>query len=297
MFGGRASELLLVCQRARRVALRRALFWSACFGLAMCGSAVLAQANLDPSTSEPTAATTEATADSASLGSEFWEAMSGGKLDGYARFRFEQVDDNQLPAVRHAYASTLRTTFGYGTRLFRNVGLYAQVENVHRLGDTLYNDGGGNGITQRGVVVDPEGTELQQAFVRFRGIPRTQVLLGRQEIEHRAAPQNRFVGAIPWQQNWQSFDGARVISDYVPGLKTDYSFVNRANRIFGDNNPLPDRSHFDLNGHLLNVSYSGIPYSTLEGYAYVLDFDSNLAATHRFPRRAGRDGVRVLWCG
>lgn len=172
--------------------------------------------------SAPAAETTEEV--SASLGSEFWEAMTSGKLDGYARYRFEEVDDNQLPAIKHAYASTLRTTFGYGSRLFRNVGFYAQVENVHWLGDTLYNDGGGNGITKRAVVVDPEGTELQQALLRFRGIPRTQVLLGRQEIEHRAAPLNRYVGAIPWRQNWQSLDGVRVISDFVPALKADYSF-------------------------------------------------------------------------
>ena len=216
---------------------------------------------------------------SSSPAREFWEAAVEGKVDVYARYRFEAVDDDQLPFVRHGYASTMRTAVGYTTQLFHDFGIYAQMEDVRVIGETRYADGGSHTVKRRATVVDPEGTELQQAFLRYRGIPRTQVMIGRQEIEHRAAPLNRFVGAIPWRQNWQSFNGIRVVSDYLPALKADYAFVTKVNRIFGQHNPTPDRSNYDLNGHFLTLTYSGIPYSTLEGYAYLMDFNSNVAGT------------------
>ena len=215
----------------------------------------------------------------ASLSAEFWDALAGGKIDFYARYRFEQVEDDQLPVLRNAHANTLRTTLGYSTQLFHDFGAYVQLEDVRVIGDARYNDGGSNGIVNRAVVVDPEGTEVQQALLRYRGIPRTQLMIGRQDIEHRAAPLNRYVGAVPWRQNWQSFDGIRVTSDYLPAFKADYSHIWNVNRIFGEANPIADRSDYDVGGHLLSVTYSGVPYSTLEGYAYLLNFDSNAAAT------------------
>ncbi len=215
----------------------------------------------------------------AALGAEFWDALVGGKVDVFARYRFEQVEDDQLPVVRNAHANTLHTTIGYGTQLFHDFGAYVQLEDVRVIGDARYNDGGSNGITNRATVVDPEGTEVQQALLRYRGIPRTQVMLGRQDIEHRGAPLNRYIGAVPWRQNWQSFDGVRVTSDYLPAFKADYSHVWNVDRIFGEDNPIADRSDYDVSGHLLSLTYSGIPYSTLEGYAYLLNFDSNTAAT------------------
>lgn len=210
---------------------------------------------------------------------ELWQALTAGRFDFSARLRSETVDDEQLPSVRDASAQTLRSTLGYATGLFRDFGAYVQVEGVYGIGDERYNDGGSNGITNRAVVVDPKGTELQQAYLRWRGLPRTQVFVGRQEIEHRAAPLNRYVGAVPWRQNWQSYDAVRVTSDYIPATRIDYAHVWNVNRIFGEDNPLVDRSDFDLDGDLLSVSYSGIAYSTLEAYAYLLDFDSNLGGT------------------
>ncbi len=210
---------------------------------------------------------------------EFWNALTNGRVDFSTRLRSEQVDDDQAPRVRQAQANTLRTTLGYATGLFHDVGAYVQLEDVRAVGGDDYNDGGGNGVTDRAVVVDPEGTELQQAYLRYRGLPRTQVLLGRQELEHRAAPLNRFVGVVPWRQNWQSYDAARVLTDALPAMRVDYAYVWNVNRIFGEDNPISDRRDFDLDGHLLSATWSGIPYSTLEGYAYLLDFDSNLGAT------------------
>ena len=215
----------------------------------------------------------------ASAEDDLWSAITGGKPDLFVRYRFENVEDSQRPLVQDAYANTVRTALGYSTGLFHDIGAYAQFEDVRVLGDDDFNDGGQNGHTSRALVVDPQGTELQQANLRYRGIQKTQIWLGRQEIEHRQAPLHRFVGNVPWRQNWQSFDGLRITNDSLPALHVDYAFVWDVNRIFGEDNPLPDRAHFHLDGHLIDLTYRGLPGITLEPYAYLLAFDSPLLAT------------------
>ncbi len=210
---------------------------------------------------------------------DLWDAVHGGKPDLYMRYRFETVTDEQVPRVRDAYANTLRTALGYSTGLFHGFGAYVQLEDVRVLGNELFNDGGGNGITTRALVVDPEGTELNQANLRYRGLPRTTVTLGRQEIEHRLAPLHRYVGNILWRQNWQSFDALRVVNDSIPATHIDYAYIWNVNRIFGEDNPLTDRSDYGSNSHAISITYGGFTLGKLEAYAYLLDFNSQLLAT------------------
>ncbi len=211
---------------------------------------------------------------------DLWRALTGGKPDLYLRYRFENVDDGQQPKLADAYANTLRSALGYSTGLYHGFGLYGQLEDVRVLGDEKFNDGGGNGYASRAIVVDPEGTEIQQANLRYRGLPKTQLWLGRQEIEHRQAPFHRHVGNILWRQNWQTFDALRMVNDSVPALHVDYAYVWNVNRIFGEDNRLADRADFSVDGHLIDLTYRSIPYSTLEPYAYLLDFgDNRLAGT------------------
>ncbi len=207
---------------------------------------------------------------------DLWRAVTGGKPDLHLRYRYEYADDGQKPVLEDAYANTLRTAVGYSTGLYHGFGAYVQIEDVRSIGNEQYNDGGTNGLVSHAVIVDPEDTEIHQANLRYRGLSRTQIWAGRQEIEHRAAPMHRYVGNILWRQNWQSFDGVRVVNESLPATKVDYAYIWNVNRIFGENNPLPDRDDFRLDGHLINVNYRGIPYSTLEPYAYLLDFDNAL---------------------
>lgn len=213
------------------------------------------------------------------------DALIGGKVDLYLRYRFEFVDDDQprvVPGVPPtldgpldaAYASTLRTALGYSTGLFYDFGAYVQMEDVRVVGNDTYNDGGSNGVFDKAVVVDPEGTEINQANLRYRGVPKTTLWVGRQEIEHRPAPLHRYVGNILWRQNWQSFDAFRAVSNYLPATVLDYSYVWDTNRIFGEDNDLPDRSDFRMDSHFLNVQYTGFSFGKFEPYAYLLDFES-----------------------
>ncbi|MGH8554639.1 MAG: alginate export family protein, partial [Gammaproteobacteria bacterium] len=216
-------------------------------------------------------------------GDNLIDAFKGGKVDLYLRYRFEYVDDgqpriiNNQPsniALQDAKASTLRTALGYSTGLFYDFGAYVQFEDVRAADDDAYNDGGSNGVFDKATVVDPEGTEIHQANLRYAGLPYTNLKLGRQEIEHRQAPLHRYIGNILWRQNWQSFDGFRALNEYLPATVIDYAYVWNTNRIFGEDNEIPDRSDFRMDSHFINVQYSGFPYGKFEPYTYLLDFES-----------------------
>ncbi|MGH8501616.1 MAG: hypothetical protein ACREVE_03925 [Gammaproteobacteria bacterium] len=208
---------------------------------------------------------------------DFWGALSGGKVDLYLRYRFEHVEDDQLPAVEDANANTLRTALGYTTGLFHGFRAYLQFEDVRAIGNDLYNDGGTNGVTDRAAVVDPEGTEINQAYLSFAGLLNSELRAGRQEITHREDPLHRFLGNILWRQNWQSFDAARFTGEPFSAASIDYSYIWNVNRIFGEDNPLPDRSDFRMDGHALKLKYDGLEWAALESYGYLLDFESDTA--------------------
>lgn len=200
-------------------------------------------------------------------------AVIGGTPDIFLRYRYELADDAR-PGLKRAYASTLRTAVGYRTGTFRGFSVFGQFEDVHAIGRDRYDDGGANGVNDRAQVVDPQGNEINQAFVRFTGIPKTVVTYGRQEITHREAPLHRYVGNVLFRQNFQSFDGFRVLNLSLSQATLDYAYVWNVNRIFGEDNPLSDARDFPMHSHLLNVQYGGLRFAKIEGYGYLLDFDS-----------------------
>ncbi|MDD2724883.1 MAG: hypothetical protein PHH59_12785 [Methylovulum sp.] len=199
-------------------------------------------------------------------------ALKSGRFDLFLRYRFEAVED-ATPNLAPAYASTLRSALGYRTGAFHNADGYLQVEDVRVVGDDkLYNDGGANGVSQRAVVADPEGFELQQGIFRYSGLPRTVFTVGRQEITHRQAPLHRYIGNVLWRQNWQNYDSLRLLNLSIPHTTLDYAYVWQVNRIFGGHNPRPDAGHFEMDSHLFNLQYAGLRFAKLEAYSYLLDF-------------------------
>lgn len=210
----------------------------------------------------------------------FGAALTSGKFDLFARYRFEFADDAGpvratdpgSPPLKNAYASTLRTALGYATGEYAGFSAYVQAEDVRVIGNDLYNDGGANHVSDRAAVVDPEGTEFNQAYLRFGRIPRTVVTLGRQEITHRNAPLHRYIGNVLFRQNFQSFDALRATLLPYPSMTLDYAYVWQVNRIFGERHPNVDVEDFRSRSHLLNLQYGALEAVKLEGYAYLLDF-------------------------
>ena len=204
------------------------------------------------------------------------DATDNGKLHFSIRYRYEHVNDDRLSgagtSLKHANASTLRTFLGYETGDFHGFSATLDLENVTEIGIDGFNDGS-NGMTEFATVVDPSGTEVDQAFLNYTGIAGTSLKLGRQYITYRKAPFHRYIGTILWRQNWQTFDAFTINNRTLPDTRINYAYVWNVNRIFGEDAPEP-LSDFDSNSHLINIQYSGLSLGNLEAYGYLLDFDN-----------------------
>ncbi len=200
----------------------------------------------------------------------FWTALTEGKPDFSVRLRYENVDDDTQP--RDANANTARIALGYKTGSFHGLGFYGQIEHVQEIfGDNFSHPA----RSQPGfpVIADPEGTEINQAYLFFKGLPNHEFRMGRQEVTYRKAPFHRFIGTILWRQNWQTFDAASVVNTALPDTQLSYAYVWNVNRIFGDDAPNP-LNDFDSNSHFLNAQYNGFSNVNLGAYAYLLEFDN-----------------------
>ncbi|MDH5591765.1 MAG: hypothetical protein OEY48_02840, partial [Gammaproteobacteria bacterium] len=135
----------------------------------------------------------------------FTEALTSGKVSFSARARYESVSQDNTR--KDADAFTLRTTLGYKTGDFHGFGAFIEFEDVTELGSESYdsNPSGTDGNNDYSVVADPDGTEVNQAFLSYNGF-NTEFKLGRQEITYRGAPFHRYIGNILWRQNHQTFD-------------------------------------------------------------------------------------------
>ena len=194
-----------------------------------------------------------------------------GKLLLNLRMRYEGVDDDgRRDAVD---VGTLRTALGFRTASFQGLFAMAEVEDVLAVG--TYDDGGANrGMAPRyAAVIDPEGLELNQAYVGIDAIAHTVIQAGRQVILDRDAPYHRFVGNVVWRQNWQTFDAVSIANNALPDTVVRFWYTWNINRIFGEDNPIRGFDDEGLNGYLTNLVYTGLPYGRLELYAYLLDFE------------------------
>ena len=212
----------------------------------------------------------------------FWDALTGGKFDFSARYRFEHVDDNA--AADQADASTIRTTLGYTTGSFHGFGFRLMAYDVSDVFVDDFNDGTFRPNTKRNfaVVADPSETDLLEGYLSYAGpqetiLNGTSIKLGRQIITYRAAPFHRFMGTVLWRQNWQNHDAFTLQNKSLPNTTINYAYSWNVNRIFTDQSTHTGANvaEFDSDSHFVNVKYDGFKYAKLEGYAYLLDFDNS----------------------
>ncbi len=195
--------------------------------------------------------------------SSFAEALSGGKPALDMRYRLETVEQDN--ALKDATASTLRTRLGYTTGAFQGLSAHLDFENITAFPDDDYNSTA-NGSTQYSVVADPEGSEVNQAYIAYGGLAATVAKFGRQRIK---LDNDRFIGNVGWRQNEQTFDAFSISNASLPDTTLKYAYVHNANRIFGTN--------ADMTSHLLNAAYKGWSPGTLTAYAYLLDYENSAA--------------------
>ncbi len=240
------------------------------FPLALAHSALIAQVDLStqPLGNPPPAAAVAEPAAPAPTATEtsLKDALIGGKLSATARVRYETVTQDGLA---DADELTARLRLGYTTADYK--GLQAKFEGEAVMpvaGDSF--DGTGVNAERRATIADPETYQVNQAWGAYT-YEKTKITLGRQSIVLDTA---RFIGDVGFRQNQQTFDAAVIKSSAVDQLDLTYGYLSRINRVFDDSSG-PDGTQYDWSSqsHLLNAAYHGIPYGSLTGYAYLLDFD------------------------
>ncbi len=194
----------------------------------------------------------------------FTDALTGGKASLDMRLRMENVSDDA--ATKDASAVTLRTRLGYLTQDYAGWKIFGEMTNTSALGSDDYkvpsakspfpkNDSSGYAV-----VADPELSRINQAWVSYTGVADTLFKVGRQRIK---IDNDRFVGNVGWRQTEQVYDALVMANSSLPDTTIIYGFVSRAYNIFGDK--------AQSQSHVVNVSYNGLPFGKITGYAYLLD--------------------------
>lgn len=197
-----------------------------------------------------------------------------GKASLDLRLRWEQVDDDLL--ARQADALTLRLRAGWRTPVRNGFSLTIEGLVNQHLGDDDFNSTG-NGNVLYPVVADPDWAGVHQLFVTFAPRPGTQASLGRQRLNY---DNQRFIGAVGWRQNEQTFDALDVQHKSAGGWMLRYSYLDRVNRLFRGDDALSNNARWQLDAHLLSVGHALGP-GTLTGYAYFIGNQTLPLNSHR----------------
>lgn len=205
-----------------------------------------------------------------------------------ARYRYEYVDQDAAKgkaALDHANAQTLRTRLGFQTGKWYGLSSLIEADNVARIGNESFNSTR-NGQTEYSAVPDPDGTEINQALLRYDH-QYGNAVAGRQRIN---LDNQRFIGSVAWRQNEQTFDGGLLQLKPLAGLTLTSAYIDNINSIFGPDNGKYDNktnpANIDGHSQLFNAQYVVMPELTVTGYAYLLDLD-NIAVDNKATTTVG----------
>ena len=193
------------------------------------------------------------------------EAVADGAFYGQFRLRYEHVDaDNK---IRSGHATTARLRAGYETAAINGFFVGAEFEATRDLGDRR-NDGV-NGRTTLPLIADPDSEVLNQAYIGWvgaaeDGTARNRLVVGRQNFFYE---NERWVGPVGFRQNDQTFDAAAFETQAIDGWHFRYAYVDRINRILGNN----ANGHWQSDSHLIGAATNLVPNGLLTAYSYILD--------------------------
>lgn len=193
-------------------------------------------------------------------------AILPGKPTLALRLRYEGVADDAL--TRDADALTLRTRLGWQSGAFHGVKAAIEFDDVHALVDGYNAVSSGDPL--RPIVADPAGTELNVAALTWSGA-RDAVSVGRQRI---VFDDQRYVGAVGWRQNEQTYDAVQLRTKRVPRTEFAYAYVANVNRIYGPDGSAAQPANWHGGSHLLNAKVDAALAGTVAAFAYLLRFDN-----------------------
>ena len=193
--------------------------------------------------------------------------IRGGDAALDLRYRFETVEQDDKPST--AEANTLRIRGRLESGVAHGFKALVELDHIEAIGDPRYDDTR-NGLTNYPVIADPQGTDFNQYWLQWRGAKETGVRAGRQRITFG---NERFVGAVGWRQNEQTFDALRLDTKAIPGAVANYVYVDRVQRVFGPDSGVPPAT-LASDSHLLDVRTTSLPVGTLVLHAELLDFEN-----------------------
>lgn len=184
-----------------------------------------------------------------------------------ARLRFEHIDQ----PTTDADAVTLRVRAGFELRHKPSkISLLAEAEGTVAISNN-YNAfpfviASSQRRTQFSVVPDPQGIELNRLQLQYKGKAVT-VTVGRQRYN---LDDQRFVGAVGWRQNEQTFDAARIEAKFGP-VNLDGSYLISQRTIYGSEGG--PRTAYDGNFVFLGAGAKLGPVN-IKAFSYLLDYDT-----------------------
>ncbi len=193
----------------------------------------------------------------------FAQMFGRGTIGFDARLRYENVDEARLP--EDAQAVTLRTRIGFTSADWNGFSFMVEGADVRELNDEFNSTANGN--TRYPVVLDPEGSEFNQAWLRFAPDKRFSATVGRQRIQF---DNQRFFGSASFRQHEQTFDAAQVVLAPSDRFAVRYAYLDKVNRVPGKGHPVRTAREQALDGHLFNASVK-VPVGTLVGYGYFVE--------------------------
>lgn len=192
-----------------------------------------------------------------------------GKANVELRYRYEEVDQDGIDGG--AYANTLRTRLRFATAEWAGWSSLVEWDNVTMIGDDNYNDTRNKQLSYP-LVADPEGSGINQAYIKYTGFDKTAIIAGRQRVN---LDNQRFIGSVGWRQNEQTLDGGMVEYKGVDKLTATYGYFSNVSRVFGPHEEPKGSPPDDLGGDIqvLNLKYALSDMFTVTGYGYLLDIN------------------------
>jgi hypothetical protein len=200
---------------------------------------------------------------------------------GEARLRYEQVDQDGLPA--DAEALTFRVRAGVEAKAGRWSALVEGQGNLAIIDD--YFDGL-HGAATRPLVGDPDNIALARAQIRYAS-PAFALTAGRQRL---GFDDERFVGSVGFRQNGQSFDAVRAEITPIKGVKADLAYAWSVRTIWGIDGTGPRQQAVSGDNVFGNLS-TQTPIGKLSTFAYLVDQDE--AAMQGFRQSSQSYAVRL----
>jgi len=199
------------------------------------------------------------------------DAIGQSKLNFQWRPRYEYADTE---SSKPSQALTMRTVFGLTTAEI--YGFQGMIEglNVLSVGNSdSYNSLDNPGAADKTVILDPTTTEINRVWLSYNYTNWATAAKGGRQIIN--LDNQRFVGAVDWRQNQQTFDAVRVGNTSVENLDLMYTYIGRVNRVGGNVSGLAaGAKDFQSSSHVIHANYDSCEYANLKGYIYLFDLNN-----------------------